>query len=91
MVEVTHLLSWILILAASLIPICLSFKLKNELRVLTSLLAVFLLSHSAYHALCVIGYESIGEKILEPISVIMLIIFGIAYFRIRKRKEVEAW
>lgn len=83
-----NFLSAILILVASAVPIYLSLKLKKELKVLTSLLSVFLLSHAAYHLLCILGFEFVGEKVFEPLSVVTLIIFGVVYLR-TKRQEIK--
>ncbi|TBR10824.1 MAG: hypothetical protein EPO62_02780 [Candidatus Nitrosotenuis sp.] len=85
-----NFVSGILILASSAVPLYLSFKLKKDLRVLTMLLAIFLLSHAAYHVLSVAGFEFLGEKVFEPISVIVLIVFGFAYLKTRKRQEAIA-
>ncbi|TBR25355.1 MAG: hypothetical protein EPO63_01980 [Candidatus Nitrosotenuis sp.] len=83
-----NFVSGILILASSAVPLYLSFKLKKELRVLTMLLAVFLLSHATYHILSVSGFEFLGESVFEPVSVVALIIFGFAYLKTREKREV---
>jgi hypothetical protein len=83
-----NFVSGILILVSSAIPLYLSFKLKKELKVLTMLLAVFLLSHATYHVLSVVGFESLGEGVFEPASVVVLIIFGFVYLKTRKKQEV---
>lgn len=86
-----HFVSAVLTLIASTIPTYLSFKLKNDLRKLTALLAIFLFIHAAYHMASVLGFEFLGESILEPVSVTLLILFGVIYLMTRKRsREVKA-
>lgn len=80
-----NLISSVLILASSVIPTYLIFRLKNDLRLLTVLLTVFLLSHGAYHVLSTLGFTAIGEGVFEPASVGVLIVFGLAYIKTRKK------
>ena len=86
-----HFASAILTLIALAIPTYLSFKLKNDLRKLTALMAIFLFVHATYHVARVLGFEFLGESVLEPASVALLILFGVIYLKIRKkRQEVKA-
>jgi hypothetical protein len=84
------LVSAILILAAAIIPIYFSFRLKNHFRMLMMILSVFALIHGGYHIFEAVGYENIADNIVEPISYAILIIFGLCYLRIRTRKKIEA-
>ena len=84
------LVSAVLILAAAIIPIYFSFKLKDNFRILMMILSIFALIHGVYHIFEVIGYENIAENIVEPISYAILIIFGLGYLRIRSRRKIEA-
>jgi uncharacterized membrane protein HdeD (DUF308 family) len=86
--EEIHYISSMFIFIASVIPIYLSFKLKNELRVLTILLGAFAIFHAVYHVVYAVGLETFSEEMLQPISIIILILFGIAYLRIRKNRNV---
>jgi uncharacterized membrane protein HdeD (DUF308 family) len=86
--EEIHYISSIFIFAASIIPIYLSFKLKNELRILTILLGTFAIFHAVYHVVYAVGLETFSEEILQPISIIILILFGIVYLKIRKNRDV---
>lgn len=85
-----NFVSAILILITATVPLYLSFRLKKDLKVLTGLLAAFLLSHAAYHILCVFGFEFLGEGILEPMSVVMLIIFGLVYLKTQRKQRIVA-
>jgi uncharacterized membrane protein HdeD (DUF308 family) len=85
--EEIHYISSVFIFAASIIPIYLSFKLKNRLRVLTILLGVFAIFHAIYHVVYAVGIETFGEEILQPISITILILFGVTYLKIRKNRD----
>ena len=86
--EEIHYISSMFIFVASVIPIYLNFKLKNKLRILTILLATFCIFHAIYHLIYAIGLETLSEEILQPISIGILILFGIVYLRIRKNRNV---
>lgn len=85
--EDIHYISSIFIFTASVIPIYLSFKLKNELRILTILLSIFTISHAIYHVMYTIGLETFSEEIMQPVSIVILIFFGLVYIRIRKNRR----
>ena len=83
------IVSAILILTAAVIPIYFSFKLKNLLRTMMIAISIFTLVHGSYHILEVIGYDDIAENIVEPISYIILIIFGIVLFKLKTTRSVK--
>jgi hypothetical protein len=83
-----HLASGIIIFAAALIPLYLSFRLKSNLRVLTILLAVFIFIHGIYHMTYYAGLELLAEGLFRTLSIIVLIIFGLSYiYVVRSKKE----
>jgi uncharacterized membrane protein len=84
-----HLASGIIIFAAALIPLYLSFRLKSNLRVLTILLAVFIFSHGIYHMAYYAGLELLAEGLFRTISIIVLIIFGISYIYVARSKKEQ--
>ena len=86
--EEIHYISAMFIFVASIIPIYLSFKLKNELRILTILLGIFAIFHGIYHLIYAIGLETFSEEVLQPISIGILLLFGVAYMKIRKNRTV---
>jgi len=86
--EEIHYISALFIFVASIIPIYLSFKLKNELRILTILLGIFTIFHGIYHLIYAVGLEILSEEILQPISIGILILFGIIYLKIKKNRNV---
>lgn len=83
-----HLASAVIMFAAAIVPIYLSLRLKKNLRILTFLLAVFILTHGIYHLAYYFGEEELGEGVFRTISIVVLIIFGIAFINVaRSRKE----
>jgi len=73
-----HFISAIAIFLAAVIPIYLTLRLKNNrIRRLTLILAIFILTHSIYHITGYFGFNFLAEVIFEPLSVAVLIFFGI--------------
>ena len=83
-----NIINSVAIFFASVIPIYLSFHLKGNLRKLTILVGVFAIIHAIYHTTEVLGYEEIAENVIEPLSVLVLVIFGFWYLRIRSMRRV---
>ena len=83
------IVSAVLILIASVIPIYFSFKLKNMLRIIMITISVFALVHGTYHILEAVGFEFVAENIVEPLSYIILIIFGISIFKLKTSRSVK--
>ena len=75
----------ILIFVAAVIPLYLSFRLQGHLRLLTIVLFAFVIIHAVYHALEIFGYDIFSENIVQPLSVVILIIFGLSYLKIGKK------
>lgn len=81
-----HVISVIAIFSAAIIPIYISIKVsgtnKFRIRTITIILALFILIHGLYHLAELFGYRILGEGLLEPLSVVILILFGIMMIRI---------
>ena len=89
MIEVQlQFISAIIILASSAVPIYLTIKLKDNLRKLTLILTVFILIHAVYHVFGFLGYSILAEGVFQPLSVIVLIFFGIVYSGFTKPKSL---
>ncbi len=73
--------------AAAFVPIYLSLKLKSNLRILTILLAAFILIHGLYHVTYFAGQELLGEGLFRTISIVVLIIFGCTFIAMVKLKK----
>ena len=74
-----HLASAVIMLAAAIVPMYLSLKLKSNLRILTILLSLFIFIHGIYHLAYFAGEEVLGEGLFRTISIVVLIIFGVAF------------
>jgi chromate transport protein ChrA len=81
-----HVISAIAIFSAAIIPIYISIRVRGankiRIRTITIILAVFILIHGLYHLVELFGYHRLGEGLLEPLSVVILILFGIMMIRI---------
>ena len=85
-----NIINSIAIFFASVVPTYLSYHLKGNLRKLTILVGIFAIVHAIYHTTEVFGFEDIAEDIIEPISVLVLVIFGFWYLRIRSIRRATA-
>ena len=89
--NILHLGSAILMFAAAIDPIYLTLRLKSNLRILTVLLAVIIFVHGIYHLAYYAGEDVLGEGLFRTLSIVVLIIFGIAFVcmaRFKKEKIV---
>ncbi|HEY7079077.1 MAG TPA: hypothetical protein VH500_05205 [Nitrososphaeraceae archaeon] len=81
-----HIISIIAIFSAAIIPIYISVRIKegnrSGLRTLTIILASFIVIHGFYHLAELLGYHALGDGFFEPLSVAILIAFGVAMIRI---------
>lgn len=82
-----HFISAIVICLAAIVPIYLTLKLKNSIRKLTLILTIFILTHAVYHIVGFYGLTLLGEGVFEPLSVVVLIFFGIVYSGLAKPKN----
>jgi hypothetical protein len=84
-----HLISMVCVFVASVIPIYLILRLKNSpLRTLTIVLTFFILIHGFYHVTGFLRFDFIAEGLLEPLSILILIFFGMMYLNtIRTKRE----
>jgi hypothetical protein len=80
----------VLVFGAAGVPIYLCIKLDGDLKLLTGLLACFVTIHGIYHALDIIGYKILADGFFEPLSVALLISFGMMYWHIRKKEVVAS-
>jgi hypothetical protein len=86
------LVSVVMMFFAASIPAYLSLKLRGDLRKVTIMLTAFIVVHGIYHIVRMQGIESIADSVLEPASIIVLIVFGIAYLSTsyKRKKKQEA-
>jgi len=84
-----HLISAVLILLAAIVPIYLTIKLKDNLKKLTAILSIFILMHAVYQVAGFFGLTLLADGVLEPLSVAVLIFFGIVYSGIAKQRNLS--
>ena len=85
-----HFLSASFVFLAAGIPIYLSFRLSGMLRILTVTLATFAVIHGFYHIAEIYGNDFLGHGLLEPLSVGVLMVFGIIFLNLKRQMKVEA-
>ena len=64
-----HFISAIAIFLAPVVPIYLTLKLKDNLRKLTLILTIFILTHAIFHVTGFLGFNFLAEGVFEPLSV----------------------
>jgi|GEM_PF-369688 len=84
-----HFVSAVVILLASIIPIYLTIKLKDNLKKLTALLSIFILIHAVYQIVGFYGFDLLAEGVFEPLSAAVLIFFGIVYSGLAREKNIS--
>jgi hypothetical protein len=84
-----HFVSAIAIFLAAVVPIYLTLKLKDNLRKLTLILTIFILTHAIFHVLGFLGFNFLAEGVFEPISVTVLIFFGITFSGYTKASKIN--
>jgi hypothetical protein len=85
--KLLHLASAVIMFAAAIVPLYLSFRLKSNLRILTVLLSLFIFIHGIYHLAYFAGEEVLGEGLFRTISIVVLIIFGGVFIYMARTKE----
>jgi DMSO/TMAO reductase YedYZ heme-binding membrane subunit len=76
----------ILILSISTIPAFLALKTSGNIRVLLIALMFFTLVHGIYHLTDALGLGVLADSVFRPISVAILIIFGLIAYKITRKK-----
>ena len=79
------LLDFSLMLIATVAPIFLAYRVRSKNRrllVLAILLAAFTFSHSLYHLSLYVGLDYIAAILFWPLGAILLLAFGIYYWKI---------
>ena len=64
---------------------------NKHFKVLTIILAGFVLMQAIYHAIGALGFSLLAKGILEPLSFVILLFFGVIYLvsKIRTKSEEE--
>jgi hypothetical protein len=80
-----HLISTIVAFISIVIPVFIAIQLRHSynrrLRDLMIVLATFVAVHGIYHIIDFFGFSFLAEWLFEPISISILIFFGLLYLR----------
>ena len=74
-----HLISGLAFFSGSVVLSYFSIKSAGRIRLLAILFLVFTIVHSLYHVTSYFDQELLSEGLLEPLLVIILILFGVNY------------
>ena len=85
-----NFVSMIVIFTATVIPVYIAIKLNNNshsgnnnnpnLKKLAVMLAAFILAHGVYHITRFLGFTLLAEGVFEPLSITILIAFGVLLY-----------
>ena len=82
-----NLLSLAALIIAISIPLYLSLQVRNKhVRNLAIILTVFVVVHSLYHVSGLAGYDELGSSFFNPLSVLVLIFFGVYILRLSRSR-----
>ncbi|MBO0888878.1 hypothetical protein J2P12_07240 [Candidatus Bathyarchaeota archaeon] len=77
-----NFLAWAALFGVGIVPLVISIRVKIfSLRVLSLLLGLFAIFHGLYHLTEAYGLDFYSDVVLEPISVVFLLAFGVYYSR----------
>ena len=81
---------------AAAVPIYLTHKLKKRngngnkhFKRLTIIFAGFVLMQGLYHAIGALGFSLLAKGVLEPLSFVILFLFGVIYLISKTREKNE--
>ena len=75
-----NFLAWVALFGVGIVPLVISIRVKIfSLRVLSLLLGLFAVLHGLYHLTEAYGLDFYSDVVLEPISVVFLLAFGVYY------------
>ena len=86
-----HFFNAIAVFVAAAVPIYLTVKLKNpNLKKLSLFLGIFVIIHGIYDAVGSLGNVVLAKGVLDPLSVMALLGFGLLYLKFQSKKEVKS-
>ncbi len=77
-----NFLAWAALFGVGIVPLLIFIRVKIlSLRILSLLLGLFAITHGLYHLTEAYGLGFFSDVILEPVSVVFLLAFGLYYSR----------
>lgn len=78
--DILNILTWAAFFGVGIVPLIIATQVKNvSLRIMSLLLGLFALTHGIYHLSLAYGFYYVAQVVLEPMSVVFLISFGVYY------------
>jgi hypothetical protein len=75
-----NFLAWAALFSVGLIPLLMAIRLKvRSLRLLSLFLGLFAITHAFYHLSEAYSADFFSDVILEPVSIVFLLAFGLYY------------
>ncbi len=75
-----NLLAWLALFGVGIVPLFIALRVKLlSLRILSLLLGAFALTHGLYHLSEAYSLDFLSDVVLEPVSVVFLVSFGLYY------------
>lgn len=84
-----NIFNGILILSIGVIPAFLGLKTSGNVQKLLIVLTLFTLVHGIYHLSDAMGLEFLADSVFRPISVGILIVFGIIAFKVTRKNTMK--
>ena len=84
-----NLFSVIMMILAGTIPAFLALRTSGMIRMLLIVLLSFILIHGLYHLLDIIGFEFVADSIIRPVSVVVLMLFGIFTLIVKRKNSTK--
>jgi hypothetical protein len=84
-----YLVNGVVALLAAAIPIYFTIRLNNNLKKLTAILSIFILTYAVYSWLGFFGFDFLSDGVFEPLSAAVLMFFGISYYVVAKQRKVN--
>ena len=79
-IDILNILTWAAFFGVGVVPLIIAIQVKNAaLRIMSLLLGLFALTHGLYHLSLAYGFIAVAQLVLEPVSVVFLIAFGVYY------------
>jgi len=84
-----NLFSGIMMILAGTIPAFLALRTSGMIRMLLIVLLSFTLIHGLYHLLDIMGFEFVADSIIRPVSVAVLMLFGIFTLIVKRKNSTK--
>ncbi len=75
-----NFLAFAALFLVGIVPILIASRVRiSSLRIMSSLLGLFAITHGLYHLAEAYGLDFLSDVVFEPVSVVFLLAFGLYY------------